>query len=125
MDTIKTNINVTTRKSRREKFAQGLPVIIENNSQKKTMSIPLHKGCAKLIQEAKNKHNEWVKIENFTKEKIGDFYYKISPMEYIYTKIPVYEGSDTTSFRVALMFEDTTLYSNTFTSTLQKWMLRK
>ena len=125
LDSITTNINVTSRKGRRKKIVKGFPVIIENTSTTRTMSIPLHRGCAKIIQEALDKKNEWVEIEHFTKEKIGDFYYEIPPYQYIYTKIPIYEGRDTTTFRLGLLLDDSTFYSNTYVSTIQQWMLRK
>lgn len=125
LDTIKTNINVASRKSSRPNKVQGFPVIIENESDKRTMSVPLHRGCAKIIQEAKNKEGDWVEIEDYTQEKLGNFYYQIPPKQFIYTKIPIYYGKDTTEFRVGLVLEDTTFYSNTYKSTVQKWMLRK
>jgi hypothetical protein len=124
LDSALTNINVTNRKGKIEKFTQGFPVIIENISKKETMFLPLHRGCAKIIQEAFNNKNEWVEVESYTKEKVGDFYYQISPFQYVFTKVPVYYGDDSTIFRVALIMDDTTIYSNEYRSTIQQWMLR-
>ena len=125
LDTIITSMTVTGRVSKRKKIAQAFPVIIENITKKTNVTVPLHRGCANIIQEAQNNKGEWVAIENFTNEKIGGFYYKIYPKQYVYTKTPIYYGTDTTSFRISMALDDTTYYSNTYESTIQKWMLRK
>ena len=124
IDSVTTNINITSRVGKKKKFAQGFTVIIENTSLKKTMSLPLYRGCAKIKQEALDKNNDWIGIEKLSKEEIGDFYYEIPPYNFIYTKVPIYRGSHTTSFRVCLMLNDTSIYSNVYKSTIQKWMLR-
>ena len=123
IDSLKTNINVGLRKSKKARWVQGFPVIIENTSKSRTMSLPVYRGCAKIVQEAKNKNQEWIEIERFTKEKLGNFFYKIAPQQYIYTKIPIYEGKDSTTFRVRLILEDTIFYSNSYKSSIQRWML--
>ncbi len=125
LDSITSSIVVTGRLSTRKKLAQAFPVIIENISKKKTISIPLHRGCAKIIQEAQNDKNEWIAIENLTKEKIGEFFYQIYPNQYVYTKAPIYYGTDSATFRISMALDDTTFYSNTYRSSIQKWMLRK
>lgn len=124
LDTIITSMNATGRNSLKEKRTQAFPVIIENTHKKETTSIPLHRGCARIVQEAMNDKNEWIEIEIMTKEKIGDFYYEISPYHYLYTKIPIYEGNETTTFRLKMELEDTTIFSNSYISTIQKWMIR-
>ncbi len=125
LDSIVSSMVVTGRSSTREKLVQAFPVIIENTAKKKTMAIPLHRGCAKIIQEAQNNEGEWIKIENLTKEKIGEFFYQIHPKQYVYTKAPIYFGHDSATFRISMALDDTTFYSNNYRSTIQKWMLRK
>ncbi|MEN8927828.1 MAG: hypothetical protein ABF258_02080 [Flavobacteriales bacterium] len=124
LDTNKTTVNVTNRK-KREKIVLGIPVIIKNKAIKNTNYLLLHRGGAMLTQEAKNKKGEWVEIEKLTKEKIGNFYYKIKPKEYIYTKVPRYRGTFETTFRVKLKIDDNQfIYSNEYKGMIQNWMIR-
>ena len=124
LDTTKTSINITTRK-KRLKIVSGIPVIIKNKAIKNTNHLLLHKGSAILIQEAKNKNGEWKEIENLTKEKIGNFYYKINPKEYIYTKVPRYKGTFETTFRIKLKLDNEKyIYSNEYKGIIQGWMIR-
>ena len=124
LDTTKTSINVTKRKKRSE-IVRGIPVIIKNKAIKNTNHLLLHRGSAILIQEAKNKKGEWKEVENLTKEKIGNFYYKINPKEYIYTKVPRYKGTFETTFRIKLKLDDEKyIYSNEYKGIIQGWMIR-
>lgn len=124
LDTTTTSINVSTRKSRK-KIVAGIPVIIRNKAIKNTNHLLLHRGGAIMIQEVKNKKGEWKVIENMTKEKIGNFYYKINPKEYIYTKVPRYKGTFETTFRIKLKLDDDTyIYSNEYKGMIQNWMIR-
>ncbi|MGB1039947.1 MAG: hypothetical protein ACPGVD_03665 [Flavobacteriales bacterium] len=126
IDSTTSSLNVGGRK-RKEKIVKGFSVIIENTSGKDTMYLPLHRGGAVLIQEVKtkDKKNQWKPIENPSQEKIGQFYYKIYPKEYIYTKIPIYKGKSISTFRVKLELNDsTTIYSKEYESSLKNRWLR-
>lgn len=124
LDTTKTNINVAGRK-KRENWVTGIPVIIRNKAIKNTNHLLLHRGCAIMIQEAKDKNGKWKEIEHVTLEKIGRFYYKILPKEYIYTKVPRYKGTYETTFRVKLKLDDKKfIYSNEYKGMIQPWMIR-
>lgn len=125
LDSITTKMNVTQRKGRKERFVKAFPVIIENIASLKTMSLPVHRGCAVLIQQMKTKKNTWIDIEKRTKEKLGDFYYQIKPKQYIFTKIPIYEGNDSVELRVKLELEETEIYSNSYFSTVPNWIKKK
>ncbi|MDB4088943.1 hypothetical protein N9544_04885 [Flavobacteriales bacterium] len=124
LDTVQTTINVTKRKKRIE-IVSGIPVIIRNKAIKNTNHLLTHRGGAIIIQEAKNKKGKWVEIENLTKEKIGNFYYKIKPKEYIYTKVPLYKGTFETTFRIKLKLDNKKyIYSNEYKGMIQNWMIR-
>jgi len=124
LDTTNTSVNVSIRK-KRSKIVSGIPVIIINKAIKNTNYLLLHRGCAILIQEAKNKKGEWKEVERLTKEKIGNFYYKIEPKEYIYTKVPRYKGTFETTFRIKLKLDDEKyIYSNEYKGMIQNWMIR-
>lgn len=124
LDTVKTNINVSKRKKRTE-ITCGIPVIIRNKAIKNTNHLLLHKGGAILIQEAKNKKGEWIEIEKIANERIGNFYYKIKPKEYIYTKVPLYKGTFETTFRIKLKLDENKyIYSNEYKGMIQNWMIR-
>lgn len=119
-----TTINVSKRKAKK-KITQGLPLIIENKTKKDTISIPLFRGTLPIVQEALNKEHKWVEVEYLTKEKLGYFHYKIFPQEYIYTKIPIYEGDIKTKLRVKLKLNDsTTVYSNTYKGYINKNIMK-
>ena len=124
IDSITSSINVGGRK-RKEKIVKGFPVIIENTSEIDTMHLPLHRGAVILIQEVKNDENIWKPVEHESKEKLGQFYYKISPKEYIYTKIPIYKGKSKVPFRVKIQLNDSTvIYSKEYGSTINNRWLR-
>ncbi len=125
LDSIHTKMNIQVRKEKKEKYIQAFPVIIENTASLKSMNLPLHRGCALIIQQMKTKNNKWIDIENRTKEKLGDFYYKIKPKQYIYTKTPIYSGKDSVEIRIKLVLGDTAIYSNTYKSTVPNWIKRK
>jgi hypothetical protein len=124
LDTVKSSINVTKRKRRLE-IVSGIPVIIKNKAIKNTNLLLLHRGSAIMVQEVKNKKGHWIEIENLTKERIGYFYYKINPKEYIYTKVPRYKGTFETTFRIKLKLDDKKyIYSNEYKGMIQNWMIR-
>lgn len=123
LDTVRSAINVALRK-KKEKWVQAIPVIIYNNSSIDTNFLYLQRGSAILIQEIKNMDNEWIEIENITKEKIGKFYYKIAPKQYVYTKIPIYKGNLLCEMRIKLITSDSTnIISNEFKGKIKKWMI--
>lgn len=124
LDTVESTINVTTRK-KRELIVKGIPVIIKNNAIKNTNHLLLHKGGAIIIQEAKNKKGEWKEVEKYSNGEIGNFYYKIKPKEYIYTKVPRYKGTFETTFRIKLKLDDKKyIYSNEYNGMIQHWMIK-
>jgi len=69
LDTIITSMTVTGRVSKRKKIAQAFPVIIENITKKTNVTVPLHRGCANIIQEAQNNKGEWVIEPSFDKAR--------------------------------------------------------
>ena len=78
-----------------------------------------------MVQEALNKEMKWVEIEYLTKEKMGYYSYKVFPREYMYTKIPIYQGDIKTKLRVKLQLNDsTTIYSNTYKGYVNKRMMK-
>ena len=126
IDSAFSSMNVGGRK-RKESIVKAFSVIIENTSESDTMFLPLHRGGVILIQEVKtkDKKNQWKLIENPSQEKIGQFYYKIYPKEYVYTKIPIYKGKSISTFRAKLELNDsTTIYSKEYESTLNSRWLR-
>lgn len=119
----KTVINTSKRK-KKKRLSQGLPLIIENTTQRDTVLVPLFRGTLPIVQEAMNEDMKWVEIEYLTKEKMGYYSYKIFPQEYLYTKIPIYQGDFKTKLRVKLQLNDSTiLYSNTYKGYINKRML--
>jgi hypothetical protein len=117
-------INIAKR-TRKPLYTKGLPLIIENTSSTETLFIPMFRGKAVIIQEALNKKKEWVEIEYLTKEKLGYYHYKVHPNEYIYTKIPLYDGEFETKLRVKMKLNDsTTIYSNTYKGNVHKRVVR-
>lgn len=122
IDTVISRINIEKRKNRNEELRQAFGVIIENKDKKKYNYLPLHRGCAVLIQQAQQKNGNWVDLETKHIEKIGDYYYKIKAKQYVYTKIPIYKGSDSATMRVKLELEDTIIYSNLYKSTVPNWV---
>lgn len=120
----KTTINTSKRK-RKKRLSKGLPLIIENKTKLDTILIPLFRGTLPIVQEALNEDMKWVEIEYLTKEKMGYYSYKIFPREYLYTKIPLYEGDYKTKLRVKLQLNDSTIiYSNTYKGFVNKRMFR-
>jgi hypothetical protein len=124
LDNQNTTINTSKRK-KKNRLSQGLPLIIENRTSRDTVYIPLFRGKLPIIQEALNNKMKWVEIEYLTKEKMGYYNYKIFPKEYLYTKIPIYQGDIKTKLRVKLQFNDsTTIYSNTYKGYVNKRMMK-
>lgn len=95
-------------KERPEQLAKALPVIIQNDHPSDTLFLKLFQGKAIIIQEAKHKE-EWKDIERISNSKMGYYYYKIYPKEYIYTKIPVYQGKIKTKIRAKVHINDSTV----------------
>lgn len=119
-----TSVDISKRK-RKPIYAKGLPLIIENTSKTDTLSIPLYRGKAVIVQEALNQDKEWKEIEYLTKEKLGYYQYNIFPEEFIYTKIPLYDGDFKTKLRVKMVLNDsTTIYSNTFKGFVSKRQIK-
>lgn len=125
LDTIQSRMNAQTRKQKRPDYIKAYPVIIENTKQRNSSYLELHRGCALIIQQIKTDKNQWIDIEKKTKEKLGDFYYKIKPKQYIYTKTPIYRGADTVELRIKLISGDSIYYSNPYKGSVPKWIKRK
>ena len=124
IDSVETSITVTQRK-KKQKIVKGIPVIIENISENDTVHFPIFRGGVLLIQEAKNKKNEWVEIERIGSGKLGHSFYKIYPENFIYTKIIKYNGNFETQLRTKLRLNDSTvIYSNTYSGKIKKWLVR-
>lgn len=84
------------------------PIIIENINETDTLYLKVFKGKVLTRLEAfDEKRKRWRFIERATTEKLGYYYYKIHPKEYIYTKVPVYEGSIKTRIRANVIINDT------------------
>lgn len=125
LDTVESEMNIQIRKKKQPNFVKAYPVIIENKAKLSSMYLPLHRGCAVIIQQIKTTKNKWIDIENQTKEKLGDFYYQIKPKQYIYTKTPIYSGNDSVELRIKLVVGDSNYFSNSYKSTVPKWIKRK
>lgn len=118
-------IDVSPRKTREPMLRKAYPIIIENISKKDTLYIKLFRGKLLIFQEALSKKQEWKPIEYATKEKMGYYYYKIFPNEYIYTKIPVYEGDYKTTLRAKVFLNDSTVFTTkNFNGSIPKRLAR-
>ncbi len=125
LDSIHTKMNSQLRKQKEAKYAKAYPVIIENTARQGSVNLPLHRGCALIIQQIKTKDKGWVDIEVKTKEKLGDFYYQIKPKQYIYTKTPIYAGTDSAYLRIRLPIGDSNYFSNSYKSSIPSWIKKK
>lgn len=104
-------IDVANRNAYHEKIKLAYPIIVENLSETDTLYLKLFRGKMILNQEAKNKKDKWVSIEKNTVEKMGYYYYKIYPEQYIYTKTPRYKGDFITDLRVKIIINDSAIYT--------------
>lgn len=107
----KSFINVGIRKSSKENLKLAYPIIVENISQEDTLYVKLFRGKMLIFQEALSKKKKWEPVEYINTEKMGYYYYKIYPNEYIYTKIPVYEGDYKTKLRAKIFLNDSTIFT--------------
>jgi len=125
LDSVQSKMNVQKRKQNQSNYIMAYPVIIENTAKLNSMQLPLHRGCALIVQQLKTKEKGWIDIENVTKEELGDFYYQIKPKQYIYTKTPIYKGTDSAELRIRLLAGDSNYYSNSYKSSVPNWIKRK
>ena len=98
----------TALRERKEELSKAFPLIIQNVHPTDTLFLKLFQGKAIIIQEALHK-KKWKDIERKAQSKMGYYYYKIYPQEYIYTKIPVYQGKINTKVRAKVHINDSTI----------------
>lgn len=118
-------IDVSSSNSYESKIRKAYPLIIENLSETDTLYLKLFRGNVLVFQEAEAKHNKWVTIDRLTSEKMGYYYYKVYPQEYIYTKIPVYKGDFKTNLRAKIYINDSTVFrTKEFEGSIPKRLLK-
>lgn len=98
----------TAIRERKEELSKATPLIIQNDHPTDTLFLKLFQGKAIIIQEALHKQ-KWKDIERMAQSKMGYYYYKVYPNEYIYTKIPVYQGKIKTKVRAKVYINDSTI----------------
>ncbi len=118
-------VNIAKR-GKKPDFRKAYPILIENNHEKDTLYLKLFRGKMLIMQESfHEKKDKWIAMEYFAKEKMGYYYYKIYPKEYIYTKVPIYEGKAKKELRIKVIINDsTTQYLPTFEGSIP-WEISK
>ena len=92
LDSIHTKMNIQVRKEKKEKYIQAFPVIIENTASLKSMNLPLHRGCALIIQQMKTKKTSGLTLKTEQKKSLGIFITKSNPSNTFTPKPPFIQG---------------------------------
>ena len=92
------------------------------NGTNDTIYIPAQDEEIKLVQQAKNNQNKWQDIGNFINSFCGNSYHNIQilPNHFQVYPTPITKGSYKTKLRFQLELNDTTIFSNEYTGTINK-----